>query len=219
MFSSLFNTMQLVVMLLRIPALLLAITVHESAHGLMASKLGDPTARALGRISLNPLRHLDPVGTICLILFGFGWARPVPVNTRYFKNPKRDMALTALAGPAANLLLGFIGMFFYMLIGTRLAAMKGYVPYLLSLFLYIFYILNISLAVFNLLPIPPLDGSRLLLIFLPDHLYFKVMRYERTIQIVMLILLWVGVFNVPLQFGISLVENGMKWLLSLLPFI
>ena len=168
-------------------AALIALTVHEFSHGYAAYKLGDPTARSLGRLTLNPVKHIDPIGALCMVFFRFGWAKPVPINPRYFKKPKRDFALTALAGPLSNLLLafafglvylltvkGFSSVFFESELSYRLAVN-------LTLFIYIFHAVNLGLAVFNLSPVPPLDGSRLLNVILPTRLYFKVMRYERQI--------------------------------------
>lgn len=168
-------------------AALIALTVHEFSHGYAAYKLGDPTAKSLGRLTLNPVKHLDPIGALCMVFFRFGWAKPVPINPRYFKKPKRDFALTALAGPLSNLLLaftfgliylltvkGFSSVFFESELSYRLAVN-------LTLFIYIFHAVNLGLAVFNLIPVPPLDGSRLLNVILPTRLYFKVMRYERQI--------------------------------------
>lgn len=216
-----FNLSQLPMYLMRIPVILLALTIHEASHGYIAYKLGDYTAKITGRLSLNPLRHLDPVGTICMLLFGFGWAKPVPIDTRNFKNPKRDMALSALAGPVANLALGFAGIFLYMLAYKYLAisvVAGNMLSYAVILFLTVFYSLNIGLAVFNLLPVPPLDGSRIFLTFLPTKLYFKVMQYERYIMIIMFALIFFGVLNTPLSWLISKVISGMIWILSFLPF-
>ena len=208
--------------LMRIPVMLLALTVHETAHGWMAYKLGDPTARNLGRLTLNPLKHLDPIGTLCMILFGFGWAVPVPINSRYFKNGRRDMALSAAAGPASNLLMGFVGVFLYCLyvkLFFQQIVAGSIMAYVVLLFLQVFYTMNLSFAMFNLLPIPPLDGSRLLFIFLPDKLYFGLMKYERYIVLVMLALLWfTDIFTAPLTFLVKAAENGMFKLIELLPF-
>lgn len=199
-----------------IPCVLIALTFHECAHGWMANKLGDPTARNLGRLTLNPLKHLDLIGTICMILFHFGWAKPVPVNSRYFKNPRRDMALTAAAGPVMNFILAFIGAFIYTLL---IAVFSKYGPsnegFALNLCLaavklaYYFHILNLSLGLFNLIPVPPLDGSRILYIFLPVKLYFGIMKYERYIQIGLMLLLWTGILSTPLAAAAGWISNGM----------
>ncbi len=204
MLQSLFNgtisKLDLIVLLLRIPCILLSLTVHEVSHGYAAYKLGDPTAKALGRLDLNPLRHLDPFGTVCLLLFGFGWAKPVPINPLHFKHMKRDTAITAAAGPLSNLLLGFLGAF--------LCRAASYLPYsrpayILMLFLSVFSLLNFGLALFNMIPIPPLDGSRILFAFLPTNAYFAVMKYERYIMIGMMILLWSGIVDLPLSGAID----------------
>lgn len=216
-----FNMAQLPIYLMRIPVILLALTVHEAAHGFMSYKLGDYTAKITGRLSLNPLRHLDPVGTICMLIFGFGWAKPVPIDTRNFKNPKRDMALSALAGPVSNLIMAFIGVFLFMTAEKflGLSAYQGNTfAYAILLFLSVFYSLNIGLAVFNLLPIPPLDGSRIFLSFLPTRLYFRVMQYERYIMLIMFALIFLGVLNRPLSWLIMNVINGMFKIIGFLPF-
>lgn len=195
---------QIIEYILCIPAALLSLSIHECAHGYMACRLGDPTARNLGRLSLNPLRHLDPIGVLCMILLHFGWAKPVPVNARYFKNPRRDMALTAAAGPLSNLLLAILSaplVRLTQLVGNTILPSQPdnlvlfyFFTYLASLFYY-FHLLNLSLCVFNLIPLPPLDGSRIFLVFLPEKLYFGIMKYERIIQIVLLIVLWLGFFT------------------------
>ena len=222
-------------LLLRIPVILLALSMHEAAHGFAAYKMGDPTARNMGRLTLNPLKHLDPIGTLMMFVFGFGWARPVPINPRYFKDPKKGMAFSAAAGPIANLLLGLIGLFcanlfwFVMVKIGVLFEMDGamyantdsaFVVNLISYthtFFYLFYMLNVSLGVFNLLPVPPLDGSRIFLSFLPAQLYFKIMRYEHIIQIVLMLGLWMGFLDTPLRAAVSFVMRGMEWLVGLIP--
>jgi Zn-dependent protease len=162
-----------------IPALL-CITVHESAHGIAAYALGDDTARRQGRITLNPLRHVDPFGLLMLAVAGFGWAKPVQVDSRRFKNPKWGMALTALAGPVSNLLLA--GICYALNRYTKLpvsASLKWEYGWLIPVLLSILTEMNIGLALFNLIPFPPLDGSKVLFAFLPDKYYHRVMRYER----------------------------------------
>ena len=202
---------EILMYLLSLPAILLALSVHEASHGLMANKLGDPTAKSFGRLTLNPMKHIDPFGFLCMLFFHFGWAKPVPVNSRYFKKPRRDMALTAAAGPVSNVLLSlvFAGLlrldlllvtkFFgtdlvnvwTILSGTGAEISFGFkMMSVLTYMLYMGVMLNISLAVFNLIPIPPFDGSRIAYTFLPVNLYFKIMRYERYIMVAILLLLW-----------------------------
>lgn len=183
-------------LVLRVILILLAISVHELSHGFAAYKLGDPTAKYDGRLSLNPLKHLDPLGALCMFFFGFGWAKPVSVNPNYFKNYKKDMALTALAGPLSNVLMAFISMVMMFQIGVRFSLD------ILILICYQFAILNIGLAVFNLLPIPPLDGSKIFLSLLPGKLYYEIMRFERFGFIVLAVALYLGVLN-PMIYGMQ----------------
>lgn len=193
-------------LLLSLPIVLLALCLHETAHGYVAYKLGDPTARSLGRLTLNPLKHLDPIGFLCMLLFGFGWAKPVPINTRYFKNPKRDMAICGLAGPISNLLLSLVFAAVLRVSGSLLlnvaftSEMTYYMATLFIQFLYLGIRLNIGLAVFNLLPIPPLDGSRLLTAVLPWRISSKLIQYEHIISLALLAALWIGLLDPVLSF-------------------
>ncbi len=177
---------------------LIALTVHEFSHGLAANKLGDPTAKSLGRLSLNPLKHLDPFGALCMIFFHFGWAKPVPINPRYFKKPKRDFAITALAGPLSNLIISLISALGYLLLekaflGTQFNSLFAYnLLYIFVLFVFVLHSVNLGLAIFNLIPIPPLDGSRILNVILPERTYFKIMRYERQIYLGLIAWLFLG---------------------------
>lgn len=178
--------------LLRAAAVLLCLTVHETCHGLAALALGDPTAKSMHRLSLNPLRHIDWLGLAMMFAAGFGWARPVPVDPRYFRHPKQGMALTALAGPASNFLLALAS-----IAVSRWVYIHGPGGVLGSLlfefFLYVLAPLSIGLGLFNLLPIPPLDGAKVLGAFLPDRTYFTLMRYERYGMLVLLALSFLGV--------------------------
>lgn len=193
-------------LLLSLPIILLALCVHETAHGYVANKLGDPTARSMGRLTLNPIKHLDPIGFICMLCFGFGWAKPVPVNSRYFKKPRRDMAICAAAGPISNVLLAlvFAGLLkiFYLIIPMIPADSLTAVNMIMFTQILLSHgiTLNIMLAVFNLLPIPPLDGSKILYLFLPQKWLYKVLQYERYIYYALLLLLFVGVLDIPLSF-------------------
>lgn len=177
--------MDITQLLLTALAALVALTIHEFAHGYVAYKLGDYTAKASGRLSLNPMHHLDPFGTLCMIFFHFGWAKPVPINPRNFKNPRRGFAITALAGPLVNLVVGFFAAFFYLLCLTTLKdtgnAFFNNLQINTLMFILYFFSINIGLGIFNLIPIPPFDGSRILNVALPERLYFKVMKYERQI--------------------------------------
>ena len=177
-------------------AALSAITVHESAHGLVAYWLGDDTAKSMGRVSLNPLHHIDLVGLIMMAVVKFGWAKPVPINMQRFKNPKAGMALTALAGPVANLLLAYLAMGVWKLLYYWAPVTVGTV--FAARFLQYLVMMDVSLAVFNLIPVPPLDGSRVLLAVLPQRIYFGIMKYERVILIVMLAVVWSGFLDGPL---------------------
>ncbi|MBR4070972.1 MAG: site-2 protease family protein [Clostridia bacterium] len=202
---------------------LFALSSHEAAHGYAAYKLGDPTAQRMGRLTLDPRAHLDPVGTIFMLIFGFGWAKPVPVNARYFKNPRKDMAVTAIAGPVCNLLISFISLIIYRVLLSAFGNVNfqsqfffNIVIYTLELFSYCHF-LNLYLAIFNLIPIPPLDGSRLMFIFLPDKYYFGLMRYERYIKILFFILLYMGIISGPLSFVAGKVSDLMGFIVGLVP--
>lgn len=173
--------------------------VHELAHAWAAHRLGDDTAKWNGRLRFDPLSHIDPMGTLMIVLFGIGYARPVPINPYNFKNPKRDMALSALAGPASNLLMAVaaVGVFRVCCIFVADYVVLGYLQLAL---VDVFAGVNISLAVFNLLPIPPLDGSKIFGFFLPDKWVYTMERYSRQISLVLMLLLFTGVLNTPLHF-------------------
>ena len=225
--------------LLRIPALLMALTFHEVAHGYVAMRLGDPTAKSLGRLSLNPLKHIDPIGALCMLLFRFGWAKPVPINTRYFKNPKRDMALSAAAGPASNFIMAFAGVLIFYFSAFFIGFRGGEIEFVLEttfldyvtasvsfaerlgyvwlLFLQTFIFLNLSFGVFNLIPVPPLDGSRIFLQFLPAKYYFAVMKYEQYIMLGLMLLLWTGIVSLPLSKIVIWILDAFEWIVRLIP--
>ena len=179
-----------------IPALI-CITLHELSHGFVAYMLGDDTAKRAGRLSLNPLHHLDPMGMLMMVVFRFGWAKPVPVNMYRFKDPKRGMAVTALAGPISNVLISLVFLFLYGALYLPLQG-SGFGVYVLEM-LQITAYLSLSFAVFNFLPIPPLDGSKVLFSVVSDEAYRKLMRYERYGSIALLILVSTGILGRPLS--------------------
>jgi Zn-dependent protease len=197
--------------LISVAAVLVCLTVHEVCHGLAAYRLGDPTAKQMGRFSVNPMRHIDPVGGLMLLFIGFGWAKPVMVDARYFKNQKRDMALVAAAGPLSNFIMAFLAIgllkltislagypeeiFEIIHLIPMTPDMTGMSMYIVIQLLITMAILNLGLAVFNLIPVPPLDGSKILGAFLPDRLYWTLMRYERYGMFILLILLMFGRVN------------------------
>lgn len=192
--------------LISLLVLFTCIPVHECAHALTADKLGDPTPRNQGRITLNPFAHLTLWGSIMLVFVGFGWGKPVSVNPNNFKHPKRDMALTALAGPASNLMLAFLAMIVYkVVLFTVYYSSDVSLSYYLTIVFYLVVVLNISLAVFNFIPIPPLDGAKIFGAVIPERIYFKIMRYEQFIIIAVLILIYTGILNGPLQ----VIEDGI----------
>ena len=232
-------------------AVLIILTLHEYAHGYTAYKLGDGTARSLGRLSLNPIKHLDPLGALCMLFFHFGWAKPVPINPRNFKNPRRDFALTALAGPLTNIVFAFFSAFIYLFVFALVKNVQFESEFLFSLtentllFIWLFHTINIGIGIFNLIPIPPLDGSRILNVILPPRLYFGIMKHER--KIYWIVIIWMlfgsnvkrallalpfvaanpvlsaiaGLFSLSDMLGklIALISNGMLNFWQLIPFL
>lgn len=233
-------------------AVIISLTVHEFSHAFAAYKLGDPTARNFGRLTLNPIKHIDIFGALCMLFFHFGWAKPVPVNDRYFKHPRRDFALTSVAGPISNIILAIVFGFLYLLLKNSAAGVLSYgSEFVINLFgnvltfVGLMHIINVGLAVFNLIPIPPLDGSRLIGLLLPERIYDKMLEYERYIYFVLLgwlflgdRLVWflrelpliaenaflytaVGIFSLSeiVGYAMNFVSNGILELLALLPFL
>ncbi|MBQ7115896.1 MAG: site-2 protease family protein [Clostridia bacterium] len=182
-----------------------ATPLHEFAHALIAVKLGDDTPRLRGRLTINPMAHIDKRGALMIFLFGFGYAKPVEVRMRKFKKPKRDMALVALAGPVCNVLQAFVFMFIYNALKYASVNVGNVMLVYMSFFFYYAAIINTNLAVFNLLPIPPLDGSRLATALLPAKYYYKIMQYERYIMIGLFVLLFTGILSTPLSILSNLV--------------
>ncbi|MBR5246628.1 MAG: site-2 protease family protein [Clostridia bacterium] len=208
----------IITFLSRIFVVMCTMPVHEYAHALIATKLGDNTPKYNGRLTLNPLAHISPMGAIMIFLCGFGYAKPVNVNPRNFKDPKKGMALTAIAGPISNLIMGFIAIF----ISTIFAVIYNNNPTTLFLAIYYFMyfagVVNVNLAVFNLLPIPPLDGSRILQLLIPAKYYFIFMQYERYVVLIVFILILSGVLSRPISI-ISNIIIGLFTNISRVPFI
>ena len=204
--------------LLSVPIIILILSVHEYAHGLVAKKLGDPTAYNLGRLTLNPIKHIDPIGFIMFLLIGVGYAKPVPINSRNFKKPRRDMALVGAAGPISNMILAIIFLIIMRLFlfavpfieaGNTAWALTASMYFMEILYLGIYY--NIAFAIFNLIPAPPLDGSRILYAFLPSKILFKVQQYERYFFFGVLIIMLI--FS---MLGISIIAKITTFIMSLL---
>ncbi len=212
----------IITLLMWLPIILFSLSFHEAAHALVANKMGDPTARNLGRTSLNPLKHIDPIGFIVMLVAGFGWAKPVPINARRFENPRKGMAISALAGPVSNLILAVV---FALLAGATNFIWR-FIPTTEQNFLIVLYVfrffyygvfLNVSLAIFNFIPIPPLDGSRVLNLLLPPKYYFSIMKYERYIALgFMIVVLGLSyIFDISvINWIVEPVVDGMLFLVG-----
>ena len=204
--------------LLSVPIIILILSVHEYAHGVVAKKLGDPTAESLGRLTLNPIKHIDPIGFVMFLIVGVGYAKPVPINSRYFKKPKRDMAIVGAAGPLANLAMALIFTFLiklmFLLVPFLPSTLPAWTPTALSylyniLYLGVFY--NLAFMLFNLIPVPPLDGSRILYAFLPMKALIWFQRYEQYF-------FWgvLGVFLIFSFLNISIISIIVRFIMQLL---
>jgi Zn-dependent protease len=194
----------------RFIVLFTAISFHEYAHGLVAYRLGDPTAKNMGRLTLNPMSHFDPLGALLMVVCGFGWAKPVPVNPYYFKEPKKDMALVAVAGPLANILLAFIFCTIlpvYEIFMFKFSLQDNVVFSFIDSLILSCASLNISFAVFNLIPFPPLDGSKILFSVLPNEVYNKILTYERYGTIILLVASVTGILGQVLSYASTPIFN------------
>lgn len=198
-----------------IPAVLLSLSFHEFSHAFVSYKLGDPTAKNQGRLTLNPLKHLDVLGTIMILVSRFGWAKPVPINPMYYKDRKKGTMLVSLAGPLSNIILAFVFSLPMIYIQTRYGIRRigsfDNISILYNLSL-MFYIININLAVFNILPVPPLDGSKILSGILPQRQYFKMVQYENYIAVIFLLLVFIfpGVLFRIMSPFVWIIETAVK---------
>lgn len=209
-------------LLASIVVVFISLPMHEVAHGWMASKLGDPTAKNLGRLNLNPLAHFDPIGTTMILLLGFGWAKPVPVNPYYFKNRKNGMAIVSLAGPGANFVIALVSVLLAKII-TNFVPYNNFTGIFANVMLIIAQI-NISLAAFNLIPIPPLDGSKIIGFFLPMNLYYRLENWYARYQQIFLYAFMAVIFILPrlgslgniIYTPLRLIQNGLYYLINFL---
>lgn len=215
------NFLEIVMHILAVLIIIMVVLpFHELAHGFVAYKLGDDTAKRQGRLTFNPLHHVSPTGAVCLLLVGFGWAEPVPVNMFKLRHPKRDMALVALAGPAANIIAAIVGALLSDLWTVLLLLKFGDTMWYqaVKFFLEYYVSVNVGLAVFNLIPLPPLDGSKILGAFLSDELYEKQLMNEQKLSWILIVLIILGVVDKLLSVPTSLLESFV-YLVASLPFL
>jgi len=194
--------------LLSVIPILLCLTIHELSHGAAALALGDDTAKRMGRLTLNPIKHIDPIGLVMMLLMRFGWAKPVPVDMRNFRRPKTDMALVALAGPVSNFLLA--GLILLFQVPLLYLFLDGGVGRYIAETLFLTAVISVYLGLFNLLPIPPLDGSKIAFSFLPDRQHYFLMRYERYGFFILVALIWFGFVTGPLR---DLMNTVVGWMI------
>lgn len=208
------TSLLIIIVLSRMFVVLCCMPVHEMAHAYAAYKCGDDTAKLKGRLTINPFAHLDLIGTLMILFFGIGYANPVPVNPARLKHPKKNMALISFAGPLANIIMSFI--FIFLTYFLMFIAPTNNVIYMVASFFSYAAQVNVTLAVFNLIPIPPLDGSKILTAVLPDKIYFSLMRYERYIMIGLFVLLFLGVLNGPISWLSDILLNIISFIPSLI---
>lgn len=203
--------MNIIGLLISLVCRLMAITGHEFAHAYISYKMGDPTPKREGRLTFNPLAHLDPIGALLMLLTGFGWAKPVAIDPRYYKDSKKGMALVALAGPLSNLVMAFVGLLLYtivFIINAKTGA-AGMLTSFLGDFSSSFAITNLCFMIFNLIPIPPLDGSRILGLFLSHRAYFSLMQYERYSILLIMLLSVSGMFDRIIGSGVGFIFTAL----------
>lgn len=198
----------------RIMVIFMVIPLHEFAHAWSANKMGDPTPKAQNRLNVNPFNHIDPIGGLMLLVAGFGWGRPVQVNPNYFKNPRKGMALSAAAGPIANLIVAYIGVILYKVLASFFYANGTEVLYWLTVLMYYFTSINLGLAIFNLIPIPPLDGSKILRYFTSYNFDRKIQQYSFYISIGFIVLVLSGLLDTPLNW----LNEKFFWIMDKLSF-
>lgn len=211
-------------LLITVFCVFLSLSFHEYMHGYAAYKMGDDTAKNMGRLNMSPLSHIDPIGAVCLFLFGFGWARPVPINPNNFRagKMKQGMVITALAGPVGNLIMAFVSLLLMRIIGRVYGNMSGVAAIVVTVVYILLSVLesmNLALAVFNLIPVPPLDGSKILNAILPARMYFRLMQYEQYGFIILIILINLPIFDRFLYLLTGGIETFFNLIIGLIPFL